>query len=81
MAYGKFDFRLLTDFATRSFLISSMKSFNLSLKHGHAPRFMQIAIENINSHKDCTIIAAGVCEIRVKSDVVAWSQCIQGTGE
>ena len=52
------------------------------MKHGHAPRFTEkAAIEYINSHKDCDIIEAGLCEIRVKSIVVAWSQCIERTGK
>ena len=50
------------------------------MKHGHAPRFTEkTAIENIN--KDCDIKEAGLCEIRVKSVVVAWSQCIERTGK
>ena len=52
------------------------------MKHGHAPRFTEkAAIENINSHKDCDIMEAGMCEIRVESVVVAWSQCIERTGK
>ena len=52
------------------------------MKHGHAPRFTKkTGIGNIHSQKNCDIIEAGLCEIRMKSVVVAWSQCIQWTGE
>ena len=81
MANGKFDFKLLTSFATRSSLISSLKSLNV-VKHSHAPRLKEYTgIENVHSHKDCDIITAALCEIKLKSVVVAWSQCIEGTGE
>lgn len=82
MAFGKFDFRLLTVFATRSSLISSMKSLKLSLSTAmHQDSRKKTAIENISSHKACDIIKAGLSEIRVKSVAVGWSQCIETTGK
>ena len=52
------------------------------MKDGHAPRFTEkTAIKYINGQEDCDIIEAGLCEIRVKSIVVAWSQCIERTGK